>query len=267
MHAVAQTNLQLYNQLLERGWPREDLLRVRRAYDLASLLHAGYYQADGKPFVCHAVGVASILCLAGFPADFVAFGLLHNIYVNGDFGQGLGTRMDERKRDFVRERVGADIERLIFRFRDLRLGAKTIDKIEAGLSGYDETDRHLISADIADHIEKYLDAGVLYFGDGSWIAGHTRAYGARLIALAERLGQPLLAQMLKEAFQAANDHQPVPDILCPAPERKYVALTAPLSTRIRWLPRIRIFLKRMRGQRRANRAKQHALSNRPAQQQ
>ena len=266
MHAVAQTNLQLYNQLLERGWPRDDLLRVRKAYDLASLLHAGYYQAEGKPFVCHAVGMASILCLAGFTADFVAFGLLHNVYVNGDFGQGLGTRMDERKRRFVRERVGADIENLIFRFRDLRLGTRTIDKIEAGLASYNETDRQLIAADIADHIEKYVDAGVLYFGDGSWITSHTQAHGERLIALAEKLGQPLLAQMLAESVKAAEDHVPVPDILRPAPDLKYVALTAPLSTRLRLLPRIRLYLKRKRDQRRANRAKQRDQSSLATQQ-
>src|SRR5436305_670605 len=74
---VAQTNLQLYNQLLRHGLPRDRLVVVHRAYELLTRLYAGYYQGDGKPFVAHGVGVASILDTLDQPAEFVALGLVH----------------------------------------------------------------------------------------------------------------------------------------------------------------------------------------------
>ena len=58
---VAQTNIQLYNQLRRRGLDRDELVLVHRAYELLTTLYSGYYQGDGKPFVAHGVGVASIL--------------------------------------------------------------------------------------------------------------------------------------------------------------------------------------------------------------
>ena len=57
---VAQTNIQLYNQLRREGRPREELVLTRQAYELAASLYSGYYQGDGKPFVTHGVGVASM---------------------------------------------------------------------------------------------------------------------------------------------------------------------------------------------------------------
>ncbi|MEO6396448.1 MAG: DUF6817 domain-containing protein, partial [Devosia sp.] len=186
MRAIAQTNLQLYNQMQERQLPLADLLLVRKAYDLAALLTAGYYQADGKPFLCHTTGVASILCHIGSPANFLAFGLLHNVYTNGDFGDGLNTPLTAHKRNFVRERVGNEVEDLITRFRDLRVKRTNMDQIEAGQDAMSDTDRLLIAADLADHMEKYVDRGVLYFGDGSWITNKMDTTGPRLVALARK---------------------------------------------------------------------------------
>lgn len=244
VRAIAQTNLQLYNQMLEQQRPQQDLLLVRKAYDLISLLNAGYYQADGKPFVCHSVGVASIICHMSFQAKFIAFGLLHNIYVNGDFGDGLHTPLTPYKRNFVRERVGSEVEDLIFRFRDLRIDLSSIDRIEAEFSSFDETDRLLIACDLADHMEKYVDKGVLYFGDGSWVTDQMDTHGPRLIALAQRLKQPLLAEMMRETFAAADGRPPMPDMLRPSPKQKYLALTVPLSTRPRLLPRVQAYVRR-----------------------
>jgi hypothetical protein len=244
VHSIAQTNLQLYNQMFEQQRPQQDLLLARKAYDLISLLNAGYYQADGKPFVCHSVGVASIICHMGFQAKFIAFGLLHNVYVNGDFGNGVHTPLTPYKRNFMRERVGPEVEELIMRFRDLRIDLSSIDRIEADFSSFDETDRLLIAADLADHMEKYVDKGVLYFGDGSWVTKEMETHGPRLIALAQRLKQPLLAEMMRETFAAAEGQPPMPDMLRPSPKQKYLALTVPLSARLRLFPRIQAYVRR-----------------------
>jgi hypothetical protein len=58
---IAQTNVQLYNHLRERGLPLNDLIVVHRAYELLTTLYPGYVQADDKPFTAHGAGVASIL--------------------------------------------------------------------------------------------------------------------------------------------------------------------------------------------------------------
>ena len=103
MELIAQTNLQLYNQLRAQGYSDEQLVVVHRAYEFLITIYPGYYQADGKPFVAHTVGVASILGYLNFPVDFVAVGLLHNIYDNGDFGDGLRNVANTRRRRIVRE--------------------------------------------------------------------------------------------------------------------------------------------------------------------
>ena len=106
--SIAQTNLQLYNQMLVQGRSIEELARAKSAYDLACLIYSAHYQADGKPFVAHTVGVASILCHLGLPSEVIAFGLVHNIYGNGDFGDGRQHRSTPARRRRVREAVGPE---------------------------------------------------------------------------------------------------------------------------------------------------------------
>src|SRR5204862_6114500 len=117
---VAQTNIQLYNQLRERGLSTDELAVVHRAYELLARLYPGYYQGDGKPFVAHGVGVASILADLGQPASIVALGLLHGIYGNDDFGDGAERGVTPFRRRLVRAEEGADLEELVFRFTGLR---------------------------------------------------------------------------------------------------------------------------------------------------
>jgi len=50
---IAQTNLQLYNQLRSADWADSELRSVRQSYDLAQKLFASAYRPSQKPFVCH----------------------------------------------------------------------------------------------------------------------------------------------------------------------------------------------------------------------
>ena len=86
MHA--QTNLQLYPQLIEAGWSEHDLARARAAHDLSCELFAGCYRPSNKAFIAHLVGTASALAAWGEPPDTVLAGLLHSSYLYGDFGDG-----------------------------------------------------------------------------------------------------------------------------------------------------------------------------------
>src|SRR4051795_951805 len=141
---VAQTNVQLLNQLRDAAWPLDDLIAVQRAYELLTTLYPGYFQADGKPFVCHGVGVASILAELGQPAEIVAVGLLHNIYGNADFGDDGAPGATPARRRLVRDAVGPDVEGMLARFVEMRIRPHTIEEARRELERRDEAERRLM---------------------------------------------------------------------------------------------------------------------------
>ena len=231
---IAQTNLQLYNQLRRRGLAVDELLLVHRAYELLTELYSGYYQGDGKPFVAHPVGVASILAEIGQPTEIVAMALLHAVYGNADFGDGRDSGATPERRRVVREAVGEQVEALVCRFTDLRLHPDTIEQDRRAVARLDATGRRLQLVAIADHLEKYVDLGVLYFGDQEEIVDWTRRIGSELIEMAGELGQPRLAAMLTEAFaDAADESQNVPAELRASDGSRHLKLLVPRSCRPR----------------------------------
>jgi len=246
--SIAQTNLQLYNQLLSQGRSVEQLAQAKSAYDLACLIYSAHYQADGKPFISHTVGVASILSQLGLPIEVVAFGLVHNVYGNGDFGDGRQHRSTRARRLRVREAIGAEVEALVHRFRHFRITGKTIDRIEADLDSYGELERRLILTDLADHLEKYADDGVLYFGDSTWVTDEVTLYGDRMIVMAERLGHPRLGEMMRQRFDAVAGKPLAPRILRPG-DQKYLEMILPLSARKRLSTRLAAWRQRWRSRR------------------
>ena len=244
---IAQTNLQLLNQLRERGLPIDELVEVRRAYEFLTTLYAGHYQADGKPFVAHGVGVASLLASLDQPAEMIRVGLLHNIYGNADFGDGLEYGVTPARRKLVREAVGSGLEELLIRFRELRPQMQTIADVRRELPRWDESDRRLVLVELADHLEKYVDLGVLYFGENDWIVGRTDSAGADLLAIAEELGEPGLAAMLSKAFDEAAAHaEGFPAELRPTAGRRYLGLVMPRSCETRLSLRVRSRTGRLR---------------------
>lgn len=238
---IAQTNIQLYNQLREAGRPLDELVEVHRAYELLSSLYAGYYQADGKPFVAHGVGVASILGWLDQPADILVVGLLHNVYGNADFGDGGGPGVTPARARLLRQAVGAEVAEMLERFRRLRIGPSTLADVRRSLPERPEAERRLILVDLADQLEKHVDLGVLYFGNHDWV--HTEQIGAELVALARELGEPRLAEMLENALAdvAAAD---VPAQLRTSDGRRFLKLEVPRSCRRRLLPRVRSRVRR-----------------------
>jgi (p)ppGpp synthase/HD superfamily hydrolase len=233
---IAQTNIQLYNQLREAGRSSAELVTLHRAYEFLSKLYPGYYQADGKPFVAHGVGVASILAWLDQPTDIVAVGLLHNVYGNADFGDGRAPGVTPARARLVRRAVGETVEELLERFRGLRIRADTLEQIRRSLPQLADTDRRLILVELADHLEKYVDLGVLYFGDHDWV--QTERIGPDLVALANELGEPRLAEMLTSALAEAAAAE-VPPELRPSDGRSFLKLEVPRSCRRRLLPRVR----------------------------
>lgn len=229
---IARTNLQLYNQVLQQERSQTDLALIRRAYDLATRLYAGAHQADGKPFVTHVVSVASTLALLGMETRFVAAALLHNVYTNGDFGDGLRRNANARRRRRLQDAVGEDVEILVVRFAQLRLD-RNLDDLLTRCHEMNEVDRCLVVMDLADLLEKHLERGVLYFGRHEWVTGFSWKRSDDLRRLGEALGEPVLAEALSIAIEETRNAT-VPDALRAGPESRYLQFTAPMSYRKRW---------------------------------
>lgn len=245
---VAQTNIQLYNQLRGHGRPLDDMVLVHRSYELLTTLYSGHYQADGKPFVAHGVGVASILAELDQPAELVAVGLLHNVYGNADFGDGCGPGATRFRRRIVRKAVGARVEALLVRFAELRIRPDTVQALRRALQDLDEAERRLILVDLADHLEKYVDLGILYFGENDWVLAGTERIAGELIEIANELGEPLLAEMISAAIaEATAAAKNIPPELRSSDGRPFLKLIVPRSCRRRRSPRLRLGLQRGAG--------------------
>lgn len=229
---IAQTNVQLYNQLRHAGWSVEDLTLVRHAYSLAMRLYSGHYQADGRPFVNHSAGVASIVAHLGLPAEIVAAACIHNVYGNGDFGDGREHCVTDYRQQLVRAAVGAEVEELVCRFRELRLTRLRMEAVRRLPETLSARDRQLVVMDLADMLELFANLGVLYFGDHQWATGRAAESGVMLVEIAECLGYPQLGIALKEAFAAAT-LESVPAVLRSEPEWKFLRLIVPMSCRVR----------------------------------
>ena len=234
---VAQTNIQLYNQLRRQDRTLEELHFMHRAYEFITTIYGGYLQSDGKPFLSHTTGVASIVSQLGAPIEVVGAGLAHNIYGNGDFGDGLSDIITNSRRNLVIAALGERVEDLISRFPRYRITLETIDDITARLDDFDEDERHLLLIELADHLEKYVDLGVLYYGDDRWARTIVEVHGDRLCQIASRLGQPDLGFGLSEAFGAVEAEEThVSDRLRTSDGRQYSALVVPRSCRRRAFP-------------------------------
>ena len=228
MERIAQTNLQLYNQLRLQGRSPEDLLLIRRCYELSVTLYTGAFQGDGKPFVAHTTGVASIMGQLGISSVVVGAACIHNIYGNGNFGDGRSEIASPPRRSFVRNAVGDEVEECIYRFRSFRVNSSSIGEISSRLDQLDERDRDLVTMDLADHLEKYVDHGVLYFGDSTWVTDFIEHHGNALIEIANRLGHPQLAIALADAF-AETARQSIPPELKREKRHRVLELVMPLS--------------------------------------
>lgn len=246
--------MQLYNQLREQGRAEDELALIQRAYHLAVMLYSGYFQADGTPFVSHVVGVASIVARHGLPGEIVATACIHNVYSNGDFGDGRRRVVTSYRRRIVRDAVGAEVEGCVHRFHELRPTIRSGPAVLDRLDELDTRDRHLIVMELADILEKHVDSGFLYYGDSRWVSEFVADHRSVLIDLATRLGHPQLAADLEEAFETAALEAAPPEVLRWSPDQRYMALIMPRSCRLRPKALVRSVLSRARNKARVLRS-------------
>lgn len=197
MLIVAQTNVQLFNQLRTVIDP-QGLALISRTYDLIIELFAGVFRASGKPFVSHLVGTSSILASMRLDSDVLAAGLAHAVYEQGDFGSGATTSF---KRTRVRTAISERAEELVARYSEVGFDETFIEVVlRAALS---PLDRLVALIRLANELEEVHDLGICYYSDerrARTLAKHER-FG---VAAAARLGYPEIGAAFADAIEAVK---------------------------------------------------------------
>lgn len=230
MHTYAQTNLQLYNQLVGFNYAEADLHYIMKGYELAIQLFSGRYRANGKPFLAHLVGTASILVAQQAPIQVVVAGLLHAAYAQGNFG-GDRPGITPSKQKAVTAAVGAEIEFLIARYTAFPWNLQSMQKTLEEAATLTPVNQHIVLMRLANDLEDHLDQGMLY------CQKFETAPVAEEIALALEIGHVLghssLAEELRQTFQqSATVH--VPSILKRTENASFNSLPKPHSTAFEW---------------------------------
>jgi len=197
----AQTKIQLFNQLRCGGYSNTELECILNTYELVIRLLTGRYRPSGKTSIAHAVGTASILSSLGVRPEVVAAGLLHAIYIHGDFG-GRATGISDAKRKRVRCAVGKEVEEFVARYESLRWTDQTISAIHDGLHELGPIDRDVILVRLANELEDNLDWGILYCSNADARRRGTQRMGHTMVGIAAELGFPGLSAELRQAFKA-----------------------------------------------------------------
>jgi (p)ppGpp synthase/HD superfamily hydrolase len=242
--AYAQTNIQLYGQLFAANWADADLRRIHAAYGLAMTVFAGHFRPNGKPFLSHLVGVASILAPHGGEASVVAAGLLHSAYSHGEFGDS-GRGMTSAKRRQVCRAVGDDVEALVVRYSAMRWTLSDLATMTANAGRLSAADRTVALIKLADVLEDHLERG-MQFSPNKQTPGGSDADGAWRGAferLAAALGHEQLAAELRVALDPLST-KAVPAFLQGDKPASFVI--APISHRMRTSVRINRLLRRWR---------------------
>ncbi len=202
---IAQTNLQLYNQLLAQCRPLEELLQAKRGYELAMRLFSGKYRASGKPFLAHLVGTASILAWLEQPIDVVVAGLVHAAFDAGDFSDGQ-QGVSKSRRVIMTEFLCAEVVELVENYHQSSradcLGRLVTPAATVPFAAENRTLRNIQLLHVCDTIEEHADAGMGYaplkehiLQDvfGSDVAGST-------VAAPQKLGLGQFTLDLRRAF-------------------------------------------------------------------
>jgi (p)ppGpp synthase/HD superfamily hydrolase len=161
-YTPAQTIIQLYKQLHLAGYSEADVSVVQSSYEFAVRLFSSRYRANGKTFLAHLVGAASVVAYSGGSIQEVVAGMLHSTYSLGEFGDA-SRGATKHKRQIVTRILGEEIEQIIYEFPSLqwkdddleRLARALVEQLTAG-------ERRLIRLRLAHEVEEHSDWAFVY---------------------------------------------------------------------------------------------------------
>lgn len=201
---IAQTNLQLFEQLRRRGHGAEDVDLVRRAYELALTLNACQYRSSGRSLVEHLLGTTSVVASLGANAALVAATMAHAVYVHGDVGT-LRKRPGAAQRRRVRDAIGDAAEAIIDRYSVLYWNVKTVGSLRERLPSMDALDRDALTIRLGDQLDIYGTREALYYDNVEKRREFARELGPSIVAMADQLGYPQLGAALRHAYAHVLD--------------------------------------------------------------
>ena len=161
IRTIAQTNIALYRQMHELGYPLDALELVRKTHTLACTLFTSRFRATDKPFLCHLVGTASILAHLNVSPILVAVGLLHAAYEAGNFGLG-SPGPTKRNRAYVRSQLGDAVEEGIYRYGRTPWNHASISQLAQRIELISEQEREILILRLANELEDHLDLAMSY---------------------------------------------------------------------------------------------------------
>jgi hypothetical protein len=206
-HHPAQTNLQLYNQLLALSWPVHDLERVRAGYEFMDELFRGLHRGSGKTFVAHLLGTASVAASVDGRRDVVLAGLMHAAYTGG----GTEITSDAPPRSTVSSIMGDDAEALVYAYATSPWGPDALADAIANVEDFGELRRDVVLLRLANEIDERADLGTRFNDKGGFLrAGDDEL--ETLAALADRLPCPKLAAGFRKIFDEQHGVE-VPPVL------------------------------------------------------
>jgi len=212
MDRIAQTNLQLYCQLLDQRWEDRALGLVAGAYELALRLFAVRVRPNRKPFICHLVATASVTAAECDRAEVTAASLLHAAYTLGDWGDGKHGATPQR-RAVVERAAGPATERLVTSYTAMAWGYGATAGVLTRAADLDDDERTVVLMRLANEVDEWADGGLRFSDKGDYPRfGAENAAAVR--ELARSLGYVRVAELLDEAF------------------RRHAALSVPRSLRI-----------------------------------
>ena len=196
---IAQTHLQLFQQMRANGYSAAELARVAEAYQLATQLFANRFRPCGRPFVAHLVGTSAILAWLKSPINMVVAELLHAAYQEGDFSNSL-EGMTARKRRMLRKAIGEEAESLVAAYT---LGSRSLAGLLASYARFNEMspfERDILLMQLANELDDYRELSSNHAANAVERIGVIRKCGSQQVEMAEWLGHPALARALRETY-------------------------------------------------------------------
>lgn len=208
----AQTNIQLYNQLIRDDCSPADLTLIRRAYELAVLLFTGLYRPCGKTFLDHVVGTASIVHETLGKPELTAAGLLHSAYSHGDFG--FAGRISARSRSKkIIDSVGSEVEAYVRMYTELPWNMHSARELPGRIDGMMQAEREVVLLRVANELEDHLNGGTLYCYSAAKHKDKLQDRRELLSGLACTLGFTDLQHEIDRVFAECASQPVVPELL------------------------------------------------------
>jgi (p)ppGpp synthase/HD superfamily hydrolase len=196
---IAQTHLQLFQQMRSNSYSAADLAETATAYQAATKLFANRFRPCGRPFVSHLVGTCAILVWLRAPIPMVIAALLHAAYQEGDFANSL-EGMTPRKRKNLRAIIGAEAEELVAEYT---AGSRSLTGIMASHARFHQmtpVERDILLIQLANELDDYRDLASNHSANADERIAVIQQCGPHQAEMAEWLGRPELAQALRETY-------------------------------------------------------------------